>query len=159
MLGAMLFAGDHVPRQAARGLMWLTLAKDSARADQQAWISKLYDSAFQQATEDELANAAALGDLTGLFNCPHTGVALAVMLTLPFTVVPLPGLLIVAVGGVVSLEVSTSKASTTTSVPDEAAFFVPVTVISRVWAPVDRPFFLKPIDCQLKSAWYKSTFP
>ena len=33
MLGAMLFAGDHVPRQAARGLMWLTLAKDSARAD------------------------------------------------------------------------------------------------------------------------------
>ena len=31
MLGAMLFAGDHVPRQAARGLMWLTLAKDSAK--------------------------------------------------------------------------------------------------------------------------------
>ena len=31
MLGAMLFAGDHVPRQAARGLMWLTLAKDNAR--------------------------------------------------------------------------------------------------------------------------------
>ena len=30
MLGAMLFEGDHVPRQAARGLMWLTLAKDSA---------------------------------------------------------------------------------------------------------------------------------
>ncbi len=52
MLGAMLFTGDHVPRQAARGLMWLTLAKDSARADQ-AWIGKLYDSAFQQATEDE----------------------------------------------------------------------------------------------------------
>ena len=31
MLGAMLFTGDHVPRQAARGLMWLTLAKDSAK--------------------------------------------------------------------------------------------------------------------------------
>lgn len=57
MLGAMLFAGDHVPRQAARGLMWLTVAKDSARADQQAWIAKLYDSAFQQATEDERALA------------------------------------------------------------------------------------------------------
>lgn len=57
MLGAMLFAGDHVPRQAARGLMWLTLAKDAARADQQAWIAKLYDSAFQQATEDERALA------------------------------------------------------------------------------------------------------
>lgn len=57
MLGAMLFAGDHVPRQAARGLMWLTLAKDSARPEQQAWIAKLYDSAFQQATEDERALA------------------------------------------------------------------------------------------------------
>jgi len=57
MLGAMLFAGDHVPRQAARGLMWLTLAKDSARPEQQTWIAKLYDSAFQQATEDERALA------------------------------------------------------------------------------------------------------
>jgi hypothetical protein len=57
MLGAMLFAGDNVPRQAARGLMWLTLAKDSARTTDQAWIGKLYDSAFQQATEDERALA------------------------------------------------------------------------------------------------------
>ena len=57
MLGAMLFEGDHVPRQAARGLMWLALAKDSARADQ-AWIAKLYDSAMQQASEDERALAA-----------------------------------------------------------------------------------------------------
>jgi TPR repeat protein len=56
MLGAMLFAGDHVPRQAARGLMWLTLAKDSARSDQ-PWIGTLYDSAFRQATEDERALA------------------------------------------------------------------------------------------------------
>jgi TPR repeat protein len=60
MLGAMLFAGDHVPRQAARGLMWLTLAKDNAKdgvATDQAWINRLYDSAFQQATEDERALA------------------------------------------------------------------------------------------------------
>ena len=55
-LGAMLFAGEHIPRQAARGLMWLTLAKDSAPPDQ-TWIGKLYDSAFQQATEDEKALA------------------------------------------------------------------------------------------------------
>jgi len=58
MLGAMLFAGDHVPRQAARGLMWLTLAKDSARTGDQAWVAKLYDSAFNQATDDEKAMAA-----------------------------------------------------------------------------------------------------
>ncbi len=35
-----------------------------------------------QATESELANAAALGDRTGMFNCPHTGVALAVLMKL-----------------------------------------------------------------------------
>ncbi|HXZ22621.1 MAG TPA: tetratricopeptide repeat protein [Pseudolabrys sp.] len=57
MLGAMLFEGDHVPRQAARGLMWLALAKDSARTDQ-AWITKLYDTAMKQASEDERALAA-----------------------------------------------------------------------------------------------------
>jgi TPR repeat protein len=60
MLGAMLFTGDHVPRQAARGLMWLTLAKDAARdsaAADRDWISRLYDNAFRQATEDERAMA------------------------------------------------------------------------------------------------------
>ncbi len=58
MLGAMLFfKGDHVPRQAARGLMWLTLAKDSARTSDQAWVAKLYDSAYGQSTEDERAGA------------------------------------------------------------------------------------------------------
>jgi len=36
----------------------------------------------EQASEDELANAAALGDNGGLFNCPHTGVALAALLKL-----------------------------------------------------------------------------
>ena len=60
MLGAMLFAGDHVPRQGARGLMWLTLAKDSARdagVSDQAWINRVYESAYAQATEDEKALA------------------------------------------------------------------------------------------------------
>jgi threonine synthase len=31
----------------------------------------------EQATEEELADACARADRTGLFNCPHTGVALA----------------------------------------------------------------------------------
>ena len=60
MLGAMLFSGDHVPRQAARGLMWLTLAKDSAKdssVENQAWINRLYASALKQATEDQRALA------------------------------------------------------------------------------------------------------
>src|SRR3954471_23791080 len=34
LLGQMLFNGDRVPRQAARGLMWLTLARDSAGSDE-----------------------------------------------------------------------------------------------------------------------------
>jgi threonine synthase len=38
-----------------------------------------YDGIVEQATEDELANAAAKADLSGLFNCPHTGVALATL--------------------------------------------------------------------------------
>ena len=43
---------------------------------------KEFDGVVEQATEDELANAAALADTTGLFCCPHTGVALAVLFKL-----------------------------------------------------------------------------
>jgi len=43
---------------------------------------KLFKGIVMDATEEELADAAALGDATGMFNCPHTGVALAVMLKL-----------------------------------------------------------------------------
>jgi len=35
------------------------------------------DGIVEQASEAELANASARADLTGMFNCPHTGVALA----------------------------------------------------------------------------------
>ncbi|MEO5823066.1 MAG: threonine synthase [Vicinamibacteraceae bacterium] len=38
-----------------------------------------YDGIVEQATEAELADAAAAADLTGMFNCPHTGVALAAL--------------------------------------------------------------------------------
>jgi threonine synthase len=38
-----------------------------------------HDGAVEQATERELAEAAARADRTGMFNCPHTGVALAVL--------------------------------------------------------------------------------
>ena len=43
---------------------------------------KAFDGVVEQATEDELANAAALADTTGLFCCPHTGVALAALFKL-----------------------------------------------------------------------------
>ncbi|OHE56703.1 MAG: threonine synthase, partial [Thermodesulfovibrio sp. RBG_19FT_COMBO_42_12] len=43
---------------------------------------KQFNGIVEQATEQELADAAALGDTTGMFNCPHTGVALAVLIKL-----------------------------------------------------------------------------
>ncbi len=43
---------------------------------------KEFDGIVEQASEDELANAAALADRTGMFSCPHTGVALAVLIKL-----------------------------------------------------------------------------
>ena len=44
-------------------------------------LSKM-DGIVEQATEDELANAAVLADRTGMYCCPHTGVALAVLFKL-----------------------------------------------------------------------------
>lgn len=43
---------------------------------------KQFDGIVEQATEAELAEVVAQADQTGLFNCPHTGVALAALLKL-----------------------------------------------------------------------------
>ena len=43
---------------------------------------KQFNGIVEQATEEELADASALGDRTGMFNDPHTGVALAVLIKL-----------------------------------------------------------------------------
>jgi TPR repeat protein len=56
LLGQMLFNGDQLPRQAARGLMWLTLARDSAGQDE-AWIKESYNKAITKASDDERAMA------------------------------------------------------------------------------------------------------
>jgi len=45
-------------------------------------ILKMFDGIVEQASEQELSDAAAQVDKTGTFNCPHTGVALAVLLKL-----------------------------------------------------------------------------
>jgi TPR repeat protein len=52
LLGAMLFKGDDLARQAALGLFWLTLAKDGAGPDE-TWIAETYSNAFAQATDNE----------------------------------------------------------------------------------------------------------
>ena len=56
VLGVMLFQGQLVPRQAARGLMWLTLARNCAGTDDK-WIKPLYENAFRRANDDERAAA------------------------------------------------------------------------------------------------------
>jgi threonine synthase len=40
---------------------------------------KKFDGVVEQASEAELADAAGRADATGMFNCPHTGVALAAL--------------------------------------------------------------------------------
>ena len=37
---------------------------------------------MEEASEEELMDAAARADRTGMFNCPHTGVALAALIKL-----------------------------------------------------------------------------
>jgi uncharacterized protein len=56
LLGQMLFNGDQMPPQRARGLMWLTLARDSAAADE-AWIKESYNRAIAKASENDRALA------------------------------------------------------------------------------------------------------
>jgi len=60
-LGDMLFRGQAVPRQAARGLMWLTLGKDCAGNDE-SWVKPLYDTDFQHASDDDRALAVLAAD-------------------------------------------------------------------------------------------------
>lgn len=43
---------------------------------------RTFNGIVEQSSEDELADAAALADKTGMFTCPHTGVALAVLIKL-----------------------------------------------------------------------------
>ncbi|MBR1211857.1 tetratricopeptide repeat protein [Bradyrhizobium sp. JYMT SZCCT0180] len=56
LLGQMLFNGDRLPPQRARGLMWLTLASESATPDE-AWIKESYTRAMSKASGDDRAMA------------------------------------------------------------------------------------------------------
>jgi TPR repeat protein len=59
LLGQMMFNGDHLQRQVARGLMWLTLAQENATPDE-AWIHQSYNDALNKASEDDRAMALQL---------------------------------------------------------------------------------------------------
>jgi threonine synthase len=55
---------------------------DPVSVDKAIKTLKEFNGVVEQASEDELADAAALADRTGTFCCPHTGVALAAMIKL-----------------------------------------------------------------------------
>lgn len=56
VLGALLFMGESVSRDRARGLMWLVIARDAATPEE-TWITDHYNAALKQATADEYALA------------------------------------------------------------------------------------------------------
>jgi TPR repeat protein len=55
LLGVTLLKGQDIPRQAPRGLMYLTIARDAAPQDKT--VADLQASAFAQATDEERAIA------------------------------------------------------------------------------------------------------
>jgi hypothetical protein len=55
LLGVTLFKGQGIPRQAPRGLMYLTIARDTAPQDKT--VADLHAAAFAAATDDERAVA------------------------------------------------------------------------------------------------------
>jgi hypothetical protein len=57
LLGVTLFKGQGIPRQAPRGLMYLTIARDAAPQDKT--IADLHAAALAAANEDERAVAAS----------------------------------------------------------------------------------------------------
>jgi TPR repeat protein len=59
LLGRILFRGEHGSRQAASGLMWLTVACDGP-GGKVPWIAEARETAFKQATDDERAMALIL---------------------------------------------------------------------------------------------------
>ena len=62
LLGHMLFTGEGVPHQRARGLMWLEFAKDAAPDPKDAWIRELYQRDYELASDDDRQAAVAMHD-------------------------------------------------------------------------------------------------
>ena len=65
VLGHLLFTGDGVPRQRARGLMWLAVANAGAKGPKDAWIRELRAKDYNASNDDDRqvaeAYLAALG--------------------------------------------------------------------------------------------------
>jgi threonine synthase len=73
---------EYKPVQAQKTLASAIQIGDPVSYERAVKVLKKLNGVVEQATEDELANAAARADQTGLYCCPHTGVALAVLFKL-----------------------------------------------------------------------------
>ena len=89
LLGHMLFVGNGVLDQRARGLMWLELAKNGTANPKRQWIRDLYQRDFQAASDNERLAAASMRDARGRGTSPHVPSRSSVTSFLqPFGVVP-----------------------------------------------------------------------
>ncbi|MCG3150324.1 MAG: Threonine synthase [Verrucomicrobiae bacterium] len=73
---------DFEPVKAQKTLASAIQIGDPVSYEKAVRTLRQFDGIVEQATEQELADASALGDKTGMFNCPHTGVALAALIKL-----------------------------------------------------------------------------
>ncbi len=73
---------EYKPVQAQKTLASAIQIGDPVSYERAVKVLKALDGVVEQATEGELTNAAARADLTGLYSCPHTGVALAALFKL-----------------------------------------------------------------------------
>jgi threonine synthase len=73
---------EFKPKKAKKTLASAIQIGDPVSVQKAIYMLKEFDGVVEQASEDELSNAAALADTTGLFCCPHTGVALAALFKL-----------------------------------------------------------------------------
>ena len=73
---------DYQPVIAQKTLASAIQIGDPVSYERAVKVLEAIDGVVEQASEDELANASARADRTGMYCCPHTGVALAVLFKL-----------------------------------------------------------------------------
>lgn len=79
------YLGDFnkkISRKAHKTLASAIQIGDPVSYEKAAATLQQFDGIVEQATEHELADASARADRTGLYTCPHTGVALAALMKL-----------------------------------------------------------------------------
>jgi len=73
---------EYWPIKAQKTLASAIQIGDPVSYERAVKVLKQFEGVVEQVSEDELANAAARADRTGMYCCPHTGVALAVLFKL-----------------------------------------------------------------------------